>query len=67
MVIQAGISPIQSSLTLSGERVEITGLPSDMTAQVSPATMDVILAGPLPILNTMTRQDVHVSVDVAGL
>lgn len=67
VVIQAGISPIQSSLTLSGERVEITGLPADLDAQVSPATMDVILSGPLPILNTLSRQDVHVTVDVAGL
>jgi YbbR domain-containing protein len=67
VVIQAGISPIQSSLTLSGERVEITGLPADLTAHVSPATMDVILSGPLPILNTLTRQDVHVTVDLTGL
>jgi YbbR domain-containing protein len=67
VVIQAGISPIQSSLTLSGERVEITGLPDNLTAQVSPSTMDVILAGPLPILNTLIRQDVHVTVDVTGL
>jgi YbbR domain-containing protein len=67
VVIQAGISPIQSSLTLSGQRVEITGLPADLDAQVSPATMDVILAGPLPILNTLSRQDVHVMVNVTGL
>jgi YbbR domain-containing protein len=67
VVIQAGISPIQSSLTLSGERVEIKGLASDLNAQVSPATLDVILAGPLPVLNTLTRQDVSVTVDLAGL
>ena len=47
--------------------MEITGLPADLNAQVSPATMDVILSGPLPILNTLTRQDVHVTVDVTGL
>ena len=29
--------------------------------------MDVILSGPLPILNTLTRQDVHVVVDLSGL
>src|SRR5512140_3670968 len=46
VTIQAGISPIQSSLTLSGQRVELTGLPEGLDAQVSPATMDVILAGP---------------------
>jgi len=67
VVIQAGISPIQSSLTLSGQRVEISGLPAGLTAQVSPATMDVILSGPLPVLNSLSRQDVHVTVDVSGL
>jgi YbbR domain-containing protein len=67
VVIQAGISPIQSSLTLSSQRVEITGLAEDMNAQVSPATMDVILAGPLPVLNALSRQDVHVTVDLTGL
>ncbi|MGE5072893.1 MAG: YbbR-like domain-containing protein [Anaerolineae bacterium] len=67
VIIQAGISPIQSSLTLSGQRVEITGLADGMTAQVSPATMDVILAGPLPVLNALSRQDVHVTVDLSGM
>ncbi len=67
VVIQAGISPIQSSLTISGQQVEITGLPSDLNAQVSPITVDVILSGPLPVLNTLSRQDVHVTVDVSGL
>jgi YbbR domain-containing protein len=67
VLIQAGISPIQSSLTLSGEKVEMLGLPAGMTAQISPATVDVILSGPLPLLDTLTRQDVHVTVDLSGL
>ena len=67
VLIQAGVSPIQSSLTLSGETVEVTGLPANLTAQVSPATVDVILSGPLPVLDTLNRQDVHVTVDVSGL
>jgi len=67
VLIQAGISPIQSSLTLSGEKVEVTGLPSEMNAKISPSSVDVILAGPLPVLNTLTRQDIHVTVDTTGL
>ena len=35
--------------------------------QGSKSELLVHVAGPLPILNTLTRQDVHVSVDVAGL
>ena len=65
--IQAGISPIESSLTLSGEIVEVVGLPADWSAQVSPATIDVIVSGPLPLLDTLTRQDVRVTIDVTGL
>jgi YbbR domain-containing protein len=65
--IQAGISPIESSLTLSGEIVEVIGLPADWSAHVSPATIDVIVSGPLPLLDTLTRQDVRVTIDVTDL
>jgi len=67
VLIQAGVSPIESSLTLSGEKVEVIGLPAGLTTQISPATVDVILSGPLPLLDTLTRQDVRVTVDVSGL
>jgi YbbR domain-containing protein len=67
VLIQAGISPIQSSLTLAGEKVEVAGLPDGLAAQISPAMVDVILSGPLPILDTLTRQDIHVTVDATGL
>jgi YbbR domain-containing protein len=67
VLIRAGILPIESSLTLSDEQVEITGLPSGLTAQWQPVTVDVIVFGPLPLLDTLTRQDVRVTVDVAGL
>jgi YbbR domain-containing protein len=67
VLIQAGISPIQSSLTLTGQKVELTGLSSGLEAQVSPSAVDVILSGPIPILDTLSRQDVHVAVDVTGL
>jgi YbbR domain-containing protein len=67
VLIQAGISPVQSSFTLSGQSVEITGLSDDLVAQISPATVDVILSGPIPILDTLRPQDVHVVVDVTNL
>jgi YbbR domain-containing protein len=67
VLIQAGISPIESSLTLSGEQVEVIGIPSGLTAEISPTTVDVIVFGPLPLLDTLTGQDVRVTVDVTGL
>jgi len=67
VLIQAGISPVQSSFTLAGQTVEVKGLPDGMEAQISPATVDVILSGPIPILDTLRRQDVEVIVDVTNL
>ena len=65
--IQADISAIESSLTLSNEKVEVTGLSSEMSSQISPATVDVIISGPLPLLDTLTHQDVLITVDATGL
>ena len=67
VLIQAGVSPIESSVTLAGEKVEINNLGAGLSAQVSPATVDVIVSGPLPLLDTLTRQDVRVTVDLSGL
>ena len=65
--IQADISAIESSLTLSNEKVEVTGLSSEMSTQISPVAVDVIISGPLPLLDTLTHQDVIITVDAAGL
>jgi YbbR domain-containing protein len=65
--IQAGVSPIESSVTLADEKVEIINIGAGLNAQVSPATVDVIVSGPLPLLDTLTRQNVRVTVDLSGL
>jgi len=65
--VQVGISPIQTSLTLLNQPINIIGLPEGLAAQVSPQTMDVIISGPLPVLDALTPQDVIVNVDVGGL
>jgi YbbR domain-containing protein len=67
VLIEAGISPVESSVTLAGEKVEIINLRDGLSAQVSPPTVDVIVSGPLPLLDTLTRQDVRVTVDLNGL
>lgn len=67
VLVRAGVSPIESSLTLAGERVDITGLGSGLNAQVSPASVDVILSGPLSLLDTLTRESVRATVDLTGL
>lgn len=67
VLVQAGVSPIESSVTLSGERIEIVGLGSTLNAQVSPNSVDIILSGPLPLLESLTKQTVRVTVDLTDL
>jgi YbbR domain-containing protein len=67
VLIQTGVSAIESSITLASQNVEITGLGKGLTAIVSPPTVDVIVSGPLPLLDTITYQDVRITVDLTGL
>ena len=65
--VEVGISPIQTSLTLSNQPINIVGLPAGIIAQIAPQTVDVILSGPLPVLDVLTPQDITITVDVTGL
>jgi YbbR domain-containing protein len=67
VLIQAGVSPIESSITLADEAVALVGLEDGLSAQISPTSVDVIVSGPLALLYTLTPQDVQVTVDVTGL
>jgi YbbR domain-containing protein len=67
VLVRAGVSPIESSVTLASEPVDIEGLESGLTAQVSPMTVDIILSGPLSLLDTLTRQSVRAFVDLTNL
>jgi len=67
VLVRVNVSPIQSSLTLSNQIVELEGLPSGWYAQVAPDNVDVILSGPLPLLDTLSPQDVRVIIDVTDL
>ena len=66
VLVQVGISAIQSSLMLN-RPVEIDNLSATLQTSVSPENVDVILSGPLPVLDTLAPGDVHVVIDVKGL
>lgn len=66
VAVQVGIAAIESSLTLSAMRVEVTGLEPGQAARISPETVDVILSGPLPLLDSLTKDDVRVIVEMNG-
>ena len=67
VLVQVGISAIQSSLTLTNRPVEINNLSTGLQARISPEKVDVILSGPLPVLDTLALADIHVIIDVKGL
>lgn len=65
--VTVGISPIQTSLTLLNQPIDVIGLTEGLAVQIFPETLDVIISGPLPVLDALTPQDVIVTVDVTGL
>lgn len=65
VVVQVSIAAIESSITVK-PTLEIVGLPSNMSAIPSPTTVDVILSGPLPILDALTPDAVRVLLDLSG-
>ena len=68
VMVKVGIAPIESSLPLAYLPVEMVGLATGLQAHLSPITVDIILSGPLPVLDSLTpSSDVHVQVDLTGL
>ncbi len=67
VVVHVSISAIESSLTFSNIPVEVIGLGRGLQAQISPQLVDIILNGPLPVLDQLTSADIHVVVDLTGL
>lgn len=65
--IHLGVSPLEGSLTFSNQMVEVSGLEAGYTAKISPTRVNVIISGPLPLLNKLTANDVHVIMDLTGM
>ncbi len=62
--VQVGIAAIEGSITIESTNVEVTGLKEGLTAVVAPETVDVILSGPLPLLEDLTPEDIRVYVEL---
>jgi len=65
VLVQVSISPIESNLRIAVP-VEIIGLTPGDKAVVSPDVVDVILSGPVPILDALKPGDIRVVIDVTG-
>ena len=62
--VQVGIAAIEGSLTLEDMPIEIIGIAEDLNASISPESVDVILSGPLPLLDELIPEDVRVIIDL---
>ncbi|MFH2103819.1 MAG: CdaR family protein [Chloroflexota bacterium] len=67
VLVQIGIAPIEGSLTMSYRPVEIINLSPSLQATISPVRVDVILSGPLPVLETLSPSDVLVVINAERL
>jgi YbbR domain-containing protein len=65
VLVQVSIAAIETSLAISFP-VEVIGLTPGLSATVAPMTMDVILSGPVPILDDLEPGDVRVVIDLTG-
>ena len=66
VLVKVKIEPIQGARTVT-RKVELVGLPKNYTAVSSPLTVDIVLAGSLPRLNTLKDEDVRVIIDVKDM
>jgi YbbR domain-containing protein len=65
--VQVGVAAIEGSITLENMPITVTGLGTGYEVEISPETVDVILSGPLPILDTLRSSDVRILLDLQGL
>ena len=65
--VSVSIAPIEGSLSLSNLPIELIGLSPELQAALSPDRVDVILTGPLPLLDKITSADVRVMIDLNDL
>jgi len=67
VLVQVSVAAIETSITMSLP-VEVTGLDADLEVkEISPQLVDVILSGPLPVLESLQPSAVRVTVDASGL
>jgi len=66
VVVRVTVVPIEGSMTVR-RPVEVQGLAPGLTATVAPEEVEVILNGPLPVLEELRPEDVRVLVDLFNL
>ncbi len=66
VLVQVGVAALEGSLTLTVP-VEAIGLAPELVANISPASVDVIISGPLNYLDQLSPANFRVVVDLTDL
>lgn len=66
VLVQIGVAAIEGSVTISVP-IEAVGQTPDLAAQISPHIVDLIISGPIPVLDLLTSDSFRVLVDITGL
>ncbi len=66
VLVRLSIATLEGSLPINIP-LEIVGLTPELIATLSPNTVELLLTGPLPLLNNLTPGAIRVSVNVSGL
>lgn len=63
--VVVGVSAIEGSLTINDVPVVVINLSPELGASLSPETVNIIISGPLPVLDGLTSDDIRVVIDLA--
>ncbi len=66
VAVRAEIVPIEDSRTITLRPI-VRGLGPNLRAAFSPETVDIILSGPLTLMNSLGPDDIYASLDINGL
>ncbi len=66
VLVQVNIAAIESSLSIPLP-VEILNLPPGLQASISPASVDIIVSGPIPILDTLSPTSFRMVIDLTNM
>ena len=64
--VSVTISPIEGSITIANSTINVISLSPELSVTLSPETVDVILSGPMPILDTLKASDIYVILDLTN-
>jgi len=67
VTVNVGIAPVESSITLENVTVEATGLSIGKKVTIQPDKVNVVISGPVIVLQALKASDVRVLMDLTGM